>query len=320
MDCIICDNIADEIGSHLIPASLIKSCVGNRYSEESYNIDSKTANVDVYFGRDNLKNKSTKQKQNHYTRDNVLCKTCEKKLADLESKFAREFLNKFRIEKYNNNFEIYYSKIGHEIFKPKKLTNEEILAYFYSIVYRFCKVYEIEDNYSYLDSNDLLVVKKFLKSFLYQDFQEDCLEDIQEFKILINFNKYSDKGKFIATSNELKDPHIFYFCEAIVILFTKKTDEKAEELFGEILNTIKQESTKIVVGPEMLYESMSDKIARILANDFITNAVNIITDLNKKPYELNLIEFNTLFSKYNDGIDTSALTKAFDELKKKYSS
>jgi poly(A) polymerase Pap1 len=65
---------------------------------------------------------------------------------------------------------------------------------------------------------------------------------------------------------------------------------------------------------------MSDIIARILANDFITNAVNIISDLNKKAYEENLIEFNDLFSKYNDGIDTSAMTKAFDELKRKYSS
>ena len=109
MDCIICDNIADEVGSHLIPASLIKNCVGNRNSEESYNIDSKTANVDIYYGRGNLNNKSTKQKQNHYTRDNVLCKTCEKKLGDLESKFSKEFLNKFRIDKYNNNFTIYNS-------------------------------------------------------------------------------------------------------------------------------------------------------------------------------------------------------------------
>ncbi|WP_299685934.1 hypothetical protein [uncultured Dokdonia sp.] len=319
MDCIICDNIADEVGSHLIPASLIKNCVGNRNSEESYNIDSKTANVDIYYGRGNLNNQSTKQKQNHYTRDNVLCKTCEKKLGDLESKFSKEFLNKFRIDKYNNNFTIYNSTTDYEIFEPKKLTNDEVLVYFYSIIYRFCKVYEIEDNDSYLETNDLLIIKKYLHGFLYKNCG-NYKEPIQKFKLLINFNKYSDKSKFIATSNELKNPYTFYFCEAIVFLFTKKTDEKAEHLFGEILNTIEQKHTKIVVGPEEFYDSMSDIIARILANDFITNAVNIISDLNKKAYEENLIEFNDLFSKYNDGIDTSAMTKAFDELKRKYSS
>ena len=166
---------------------------------------------------------------------------------------------------------------------------------------------------------NLLTIKKFLNSFLYQE-SRNYLEDIQKFEILINFNKYSDKSKFIATSNELKDPYIFYFCEAIVILFTKKIDERAKNLFGEVLNTIKQESTKIVVGPEMLYNSMSDKISSILANDFITNGINIISELNNKSYAENLTEFNKLFSKYNDKNDSSALTKAFTELKEKYSS
>ena len=319
MNCIICDNTADEVGSHLIPASLIKNCVGKHYSEESYNIDSKKASVDIYFGRDNLKNKSTVKKQNHYKRDYVLCKTCEKKLADLESKFAQEFLNKFRIEKYKNNFKVYNSITDYEIFEPKKITNEEVLAYFYSIIFRFCKVYEIEDNDSYLETNDLLIIKKYLQGFLYENC-ESYKEHIQEFKLLINFNKYSDKGKFIATSNELKNPFTFFFCEAIVFLFTKETDERANNLFGELLNTTEQELTKIVVGPQEFYDNMSDIIARILAKDFITNAVNIISELNKKPYEDNLIEFNYLFSKYNDGIDTSAMTKAFTELKNKYSS
>ncbi len=324
MNCIICDNTADKVGSHLIPANLIKKCVGDRNYEESYNIDLKKASVDIYFGRSNLKNKSTQKKQNHYTRDNVLCKTCEEKLAGLESKFAREFRNIFRIERYKSNFNIYKKTIfyhnsstDYEIFEPKKITNEEVLAYFYSIIFRFCEVYKMEDNDSYLETNDLLILKKYLKGFLYQNCK-DYTEYIKEFKILINFNKYSDKSKFIATSDELKNPYTFYFCEAIVLLYTKKTNETVNK--GEILNTIEQEFTKIIVGPEKFYDTMSDIIASIKGNVLKTNAVNIISKLNKKPYKENLDEFNDIFSKYNDGIDTSAFTKAFTEMKEKYSS
>ena len=319
MKCIICDKIADEVGSHLIPASLIKNCVGAHYKEESYNIDSKNARIDVYFGRDNLKNTSTEIKQNDYKRDYILCKVCEKKLANLESKFASEFLQKFRDQKYLSNFKSYNSSLKFEIFEPKKISNIEIQAYFYSIILRFCSVYKFEDNDSYLEEKDLLKIKKFLNNFLYNN-ETNGEYGIEEFRILINFNKYSEKSKFIATSNDIKNPYIFYFCEAIIILFTEELKNDEVRLFGECLNSITDKSTKIIVGPEEFYDTFSKKIADILAETFITNGVNYITKLNKKTYAENLLEANELIEKYKAENISIYITKVFEELKTKYSS
>ena len=318
MNCIICDKTADEVGSHLIPASLIKNCVGERDKEESYNIDSKNSIVSVYFGRANSKNTSTEIKPNDYVRDYVLCKICEKKLGLLESKFANEFLQKFREDKYSNNFNSYISLHKYEIFEPRKVTNIEVQAYFYSIILRFCSVYKLEDNDSYIDEKDLLKIKKFVKSFLY-DIDTD-IGEIEDYRMIINFNKYSVKSKFIATNNQIKNPHIFYFCEAIVILFTKNLDEQEAFLLEELTNSIKANSCKIIVGPEEFYDSFSKKIADILAEEFITNGVNFITKLNKKTYVENLIEVNSLIEKYRKDNIKVYITEIFNELNKKYSS
>lgn len=318
MNCIICDKTADEVGSHLIPASLIKNCVGERDKEESYNIDSKNSNVSVYFGRANSKNTSTEIKPNDYARDYVLCKICEKKLGLLESKFATEFLQKFREDKYCNNFNSYISTQKYEIFEPRKVTNIEVQAYFYSIILRFCSVYKLEDDDSYIDEKDLLKIKKFVNSFLYDKNTE--MGEIEDYRMLINFNKYSVKSKFIATNNQIKNPYIFYFCEAIVILFTKNLDEQETFLFEELTNSIKANSCKIIVGPEEFYDSFSKKIADILAEEFITNGVHFITKLNNKTYEENLIEVNNLIEKYKKENIKVYITEIFNELNKKYSS
>lgn len=319
MNCIICGKNADEVGSHLIPASLIKNCVGPHYKEESYNIDSKNAKVEVYFGRDNLKNTSTVIKQNDYKRDNILCKVCEKKLANLESKFANEFLQKFRDEKFSNNFKTYYSSLMFEIFEPKKVSNIEIQAYFYSIILRFCYVYKFEDGDSYIEEKDLLKFKEFVLNFLYEK-KTDEEYGIGKYKILINFNKYSTKSKFIATSNQIKNPYIFYFCEAIIILFTENLNNEEEKLFGECLNSISDKSCKIIVGPESFYDTFSKKIADILAETFMTNGINLITKLNNKTYEENLIEVNELIEKHKAENNKLYVAEIFEELKKKYSS
>ncbi|MCD8448050.1 hypothetical protein [Tenacibaculum finnmarkense] len=318
MNCIICDNIADEKGSHLIPASLIKNCVGNHYKEESYSIDSKNSKINVYYGRDNLKNNSTIIQKNTYKRDNVLCKTCEKKLGELESKIATEFLQKFRIDRFKNNFISSQNETEYEVFEPKKIANKEFLAYFYSIIFRVCKVYEFEDNHSYLKTSELIKIKKFLFGYLYQ--KNSFENEISKFKVLIVFNKYSEKSKFIATSNDLKNPYTFYFCDAIILLFTTEIDNNVKEKFGGILNSIEQNTSKIIVGPENMYNTLSSIISRILSKKFITNGVNFLSKLNGKSYQDNLMEANELILKYEQDEIHLPMTKAFEDLKKKYSS
>jgi hypothetical protein len=130
--CIICDKDANATGSHIAPASLIQNCIGKREREESYEIHSKNASVDVYFGRDNLENTYTEQKKHHHKEDEILCQCCENELGKLESEFSTEFLKKFRIEKFKNNFHSYKLENGFEIMKPNKLSNFKIHAYIFN--------------------------------------------------------------------------------------------------------------------------------------------------------------------------------------------
>ena len=103
-NCIICHKEADATGSHLVPASLIKNCVGKHYVEESYEIDAKKVSSDIYFGRDNLKNKSTEIKENHYKKDNILCQECENRLGHLEGSIYTQLLQKCIDPKFDNQF------------------------------------------------------------------------------------------------------------------------------------------------------------------------------------------------------------------------
>lgn len=319
MNCIICENTADEVGSHLIPASLIKNCVGKHYSEESYNIDGKTSKIDVFYGRDNLKNESTEIKQNHYKRDNILCKICEKKLAELESKFASEFLQKFRNDKYLSNFNSKLSSSKLEILEPKKISNLEIQAYFYSIILRFCCTYKVEENDSYIEESDLLKIKKFIYNFLYDNI---IVGDygIGDFKIAIIFNKYSTNSSFISNLDNIKNPYTFYFCESIIVLYIGEIQNKIEPLFVDCLNSIIDESSKIIVGPALMYEKFTSLKAYILAQNFITNGINHLSELNKKSFEENEIEVKKLIEKYEKDDKALYIVKIFEDLKKKYSS
>lgn len=318
MNCLICDEIADEVGSHLIPASLIKNCVGKHYNEESYNINGKTSKIDVFYGRDNLKNESTEIKQNHYKRDNVLCKVCEKKLAELESKFAVEFLHKFRENKFLRNFTSSLSKSQLEILEPKKISNLEIQAYFYSIILRFCSTYKYEDNDTYIEEIDLLKIKKFVKNFLYSE-NTNRKYEIEDFKIAIIFNKYSTKSSFISSSDRLKNPYTFYFCEAIVIIYIGETEFENKSLWVDSLNSITENFCKIIVGPKLIYENLTTVMATILAQNIITNGINYISELNKKSFEENEIEVKELIEKYKNIDNQLYISNIFEELKIKYS-
>lgn len=316
MECIICKDEANEVGSHIIPASLIKNCVGAHYREESFNIDSKNAKIDIYYGRDNLKNTSKEIKQNDYKRDHILCKTCEKKLADLESNFASEFLAKFRVEKFKANFKIFTSENGYEIFEPKRISNIEIQAYFYSIILRYSQVYCIEDKFDYLKADDLEKIRIFVHGYLYDI--NDYVDPISDFRTGFIFNRYSDKSLYIATFNQLQKPYTFYFCDAIVLLFTENLNEEETHLFGEYINAINQDFSKIVVGPESLYLGLSENMSRLMAEDFIANGVIEISQLNGKHYSENLLEVKELLEMYTSGGHTGPIAQVFEDLRTKY--
>ncbi len=233
MKCIICSNDADATGSHIVPASLIQNCVGKHYREESYSIDAKNVNIDLYFGRDNLKNTSTEIKKNHYKEDHILCQACEKNLADIESEFSINFLQKFREERFKANFIITNDQNGTETLTPKNLTKEKIYFYLYSIIFRYCMNCGRKRGQYFMEESDLENIRIFLNEYMYGD-QAVGIEHLKEFNMVITFDKADSNGSFISSANQFKNPYIFYFCQPILLLFRGNLDTNAAKIFGEI--------------------------------------------------------------------------------------
>lgn len=122
--CPICNtNDADKKNVHLIPWFLIKKCItqrgsGERDMEFSFSIDPQSF-TRVYTGRsvlpETIKNLGElhdleKEKENPYSRDNLICTECEKNLSRLEAIFAFQFteqklknVNQSNLDKLNGN-------------------------------------------------------------------------------------------------------------------------------------------------------------------------------------------------------------------------
>ncbi|WP_300687979.1 hypothetical protein [Chryseobacterium sp.] len=316
MRCIICENDANATGSHIVPASLIQNCVGKHYKEESYSIDAKDVEINAYFGRDNLKNTSPEIKENHYKEDNILCQKCEDNLAKIESEFSTNFLQKFREERFKQNFTITTNGHGVEVLTPRNFDNKKVYFYLYSIIYRFCMNSGRKEGEFFMEEDDLEYIRLYLQGYLYGDKlkSEDYLKD---FNLVITFDKANTNGSFVASANQFTNPYIFYFCEPILLLFKEEIPTEARNIFGDYINNITvDQDIKIVINSEF-YNAYRNIMTTYLAETFITNAINNLSNLNGKSYDENLLEFNTEMENF-DKDDSEKATRIYNLLYQKY--
>ena len=154
--CIICGSSANATGSHIVPANLIKDCIGKREYEESYKIDIKNKKINLFLGKANPKSFESNRlderninisEEHHYVVDYILCNCCEKKLGKIEGEIYNEIICKIRKPQFKNNFK---STIidNFEVMIPlsKKISIDDLNIYFYSIILRV---------YSYVTTNGL---------------------------------------------------------------------------------------------------------------------------------------------------------------------
>lgn len=316
MNCIICSKDANAMGSHIVPASLIQNCVGKHYKEESYSIDAKSVEIDVYFGRDNLKNTSPEIKENHYKEDHILCQECEDNLAKIESEFSTNFLQKFREERFKQNFRIIATEQGTEILTPTKFDNKKVYFYLYSIIFRFCMDSGRKDGSFFLSADQLESIRLYLNEYMYGD-EKAAEKYLQDFHLVITFDKNSSNGSFVASANEFQNPYIFYFCEPILLLFVGEIPEETRKVFGYYTNNIVEDNEiKIFVDSEF-YASFRNIMTMYLAETFMGNAVVNISKLNGKSYDENFIEFNFEMEKIDEQ-DSKRAIKTYHLLLNKY--
>jgi len=323
MNCIICNNHADFKGSHIVPASLIAYCVGKRNYEESYNLDTKTIDNDVFFGASNLKNESTEIKTHPHTKDHILCKECEKRLGELEGKFSTEFLRKYKEDRYSANFKNYVHN-GIEIVEPKRLSNIQIHAYFYSIILRICKEKQIDNEEEeinekpYVSESELDKIRKFLYGFLYENNSQDYVNEVADFRLAITFDKNSEVGTCVGIfPNMFNRPRTFFLCQVYVSFFAEQSQENELLNFDGYVNDINSDYAKIRISPDSF-----DKANELIITRFVRlqnrSYLNDLCKINGKSYHENLIELIRLSKHYQEnGIDVF-YTKAQTDLMDKY--
>ena len=148
--CKLCEvNLADKTNSHLIPHFLIKTAINDggtkeREKELVFGLSSNGL-VDVYFGRElsiekireTLGREETDEeianRQNPFTRDYLICTSCETKLSVLEGYIAQHFYNPLINGKKKD---IMYDSAGRSIITSTQPSPHLFALLVYSIFWR----------------------------------------------------------------------------------------------------------------------------------------------------------------------------------------
>lgn len=250
--CIICDKKADHTGSHIIPANLIKDCIGIRHKEESYNIDLLNGNQLLYIGT-SLQHRSLEinkkkleiTKTNPYILDYILCTNCEKKLGIIEGEVYTEIICKIRLEKFKNNFK----KIKDnwvEVLIPlsSKMTTEILNIYFYSIILRHYYFNVLNKIEQVIDLTDIILISKMLDNLLNNE-----SHDISNLNTGLFVCVTDDQKKFPAKLiTNMFENAIIPVCHFFIIV----DSGKKKTPFGNGINLINDKEFKFIKNSSLL--------------------------------------------------------------------
>ncbi|MCQ0110300.1 hypothetical protein [Zhouia amylolytica] len=222
--CLLCGfKPSTKKNSHWVPAAMLKSMVGKRYNEESYQFSSfQKRKLDVYYGRDNLKNTDTTIKQNHYSLDYIFCDDCENKLGVLESAVIPVIQNEIRLERKRPNYKEELGEDGITLKKCLRLNNNIFRLFIYSIVWRFSLIHQLEDNIQ-LISKDLqedlrLILNESLSLDLKEIIENDSIHSLV-FQVF-TADSFDDGTEGTVYSEEIhKDPALFFVNEFIILFY-----------------------------------------------------------------------------------------------------
>jgi hypothetical protein len=179
--CPICRNReANKKNVHLIPWFLIKKCItergsGERDMELSFSIDP-TSFTKMYTGRgilpENIEefgelHDFQKEKENPYSRDNIICAVCEDNLSRLEAIFASQFADKKLKSAFHSKLE-YLN--GHSVYIDSKYNSLLYHLLIQSIFYR-CSIGRF-NGFSLNQDTEKKIEENLRIAFLIQDFRK----------------------------------------------------------------------------------------------------------------------------------------------------
>lgn len=143
--CLLCNkNTSDFKGSHLVPAGLIKTMIGKRYSEEGYVIQPDSDDpIRAFFGRDNLKNTDTTIYPNEFVADYVFCTRCENRLGVVENEILPFLSQKYIDPNQSVNFPV-TNKGDYKIIKGIRINQKHIAIFLYGVALRMSIQYWLQ--------------------------------------------------------------------------------------------------------------------------------------------------------------------------------
>lgn len=253
--CLLCEERdATQKNSHIIPAALLKSLIGKRDKEHSYVIDTATATIDEYYGRDRLDNPSTEIKEHSHARDFYFCPDCERELGKLESRVCPPLTDQIRDPKFSSNYRT--KSTGDLVIEElPKVSADDFNVFFLSIILRQALQRKFDDGVSVFSDNDVETIRLILNSYLWGDD-----ETYQTFNNLFGLMIFSAESFDDPTANmtsalsHREKPHIFLINEFWVFVYK----------MGDLINGRSQPNTYFHIPPFLPYLNFSGKTPNIV--------------------------------------------------------
>lgn len=346
--CPICrKNESNKKNVHLIPWFLIKKCItergsGDRDMELSFTIDPYSF-TKLYRGRSILPEKVEefgelhdlqKEKENPYSRDNLICAKCEENLSRLEAIFASQFTEK----KIKNAHQPDLEKLnGNSIFFDTNYSHPLYQLLIQSIFYR-CSIGKF--NGFFLNSTIEAKIEANLRTaFLLSNFKKFTASE--QINLLYTFPLITssflipegeDPTKKFIVVNQSRFPYFIMAGKWMFQLFESEKHLKSsvEWLYGlkanlnavEAYRVIKR-TAHIILLEEKAGKSISDNLLQYFTEKRIITLRKNIRDLhqrifNRKP---NTFIFQYIFQQYfihlkQNKTEFESLVYAFLDLKK----
>jgi len=220
--CLLCQQkLADKLGSHYTPASIIKKVIGERNYEEAYEISAATATTSSFMGRSNLKNTNTTIKKSEHVEDYIFCTECEKKLGDIEG-ICSNGLNTLVDTLIANKAPIKRTSRFNKYSIPPKLERNHLIVYFYSIIWRQCIHQFIDHGTQILSAEIMEKLGTIVQDEIYKETDEILNTDISGFlplSILTTYHRKDITTCFINPNTTPTNPELFYIGPYAVLLW-----------------------------------------------------------------------------------------------------
>jgi hypothetical protein len=290
--CLLCkENEANKTNSHWIPAAMIKSMVGKRNVEESYQFSNyQKDKLDVYYGRGNLKNTDPTIKQNHYSLDYIFCSDCEEKLGKLESKVIPIIQDDIRLENKKANYKELIAKNGQTYKECLKLDNHIYRLFFYSVIWRYSLIYRLEDDIELISEEKEEELRIILEEYMNENLK-DISTDVPDLSFQVyTADSFEDKTEGTVYSEDIYNDPLLIFANEYIILFYENGYAVKHEYSLPIKELVETETIlndvskapKIGFIDNFLFQAINEKMISDATNAILYSLVRKVCECTGK--------------------------------------